>query len=163
MSSKKDAAREALQAALDSWNWRAPPSSRGGAASASSEVRRPLGVRTELSTTVFSAEPEDWVRYLKLPPEQRHEPDLGVRVHLQRDWRLVAFEAENEQSRWLEQLLDQGLRHVRRRLEATPHVLGVLDELAFGVVGGLPTQAGQTSRPASRGRPSASRGQYSLD
>jgi len=136
MSSKKDAAREALQAALDSWNWRPPPSSRGVSAGSSSEPPRPLGVRTELSTTVFSAEPEDWVRYLKLPSAARHEPDLGVRVHLQRDWRLVAFEAENEQSQWLAEILDQGLRHVRRRIEAKPHVLGVLDELVFGDMNG---------------------------
>jgi hypothetical protein len=134
--SKKDAAREALQAALDSWNWRPPPSSRDPGAGAGGELPRSLGVRTELSTTVFSAEPEDWLRYLQLPLGQRHEPDLAVRVHLQRDWRLVAFEAENEESRWLEQLLDQGLRHVRRGIEAKPHVLGVLDELIFGDMNG---------------------------
>src|SRR5690349_20719522 len=136
MSSKKDAARQALQAALDSWNWRPPPSSRGAPASASLETQRPLAVRTEFSTTVFSAEPEDWVRYLKLPFAQRHEPELGVRVHLQRDWRLVAFEADNEQSQWFAELLDQGLRHVRRRIESKPNVLAVLDDLIFGDMNG---------------------------
>lgn len=136
MSSKKDAARQALQAALDSWNWRPPPSSRGAPASASVETQRPPAVRTEFSATVFSAEPEDWVRYLKLPFAQRHEPELGVRVHLQRDWRLVAFEADNEQSQWLADLLDQGLRHVRRRIESKPNVLAVLDDLIFGDMNG---------------------------
>lgn len=136
MSGKKEAARQAVRAALDSWNWRAPPSSRGGVKSADGGAPRSLGVRTEFSTTVFSAEPEDWVRYLKLPQGTRHEANLKVRVHLQRDWRLVAFEAENDASRWLAELLDQGLRQVRKRLEHKPNVLVALDDLIFGDLNG---------------------------
>jgi hypothetical protein len=133
MSGKKEAVQKAVQAALDSWNWRPPPSSRGSWRPSAGSGS--LAVRTEFSTTVFSAEPEDWVRYLKMPAAERCEEGIGVRVHLQRDWRLVAFEAENDSSRWLSELLDQGLRSVRRRLEGRPNVLAALDELVFGDMG----------------------------
>src|SRR4051794_18874126 len=51
-------------------------------------------VHTELSSTVFSGEASDWVRYLNTPVEARYERGLAVRVHLQPDLCLVAFEAE---------------------------------------------------------------------
>src|SRR6266540_3840214 len=105
---KEEAARLAVRAALDSWNRRAslsaPPTSR----------RRPpawgqSGVRTDLSTTVFSAEPEQWVRYVRMPPAERYLPDIRVQVHRHRPLKLVAFEAENDDSRWLATVLDEGL------------------------------------------------------
>src|SRR6187402_3110295 len=128
---KQEAVHQALQAALDSWNWR-PPSPH--VAGHPSESVAPPGLRTEHSTTVFSGEAKEWLRYLNLPSSTRFEADLRVRVHFQADFRLVAFEAENDESRWLADLLALGLRRARKRLEDKPKVLHVFEELMFGNV-----------------------------
>jgi len=125
---KQEAVHQALQAALDSWNWR-PPSPH--VAGHSSEALVEPGLRTELSTTVFSGEAKEWLRYLSLPAATRFEPDLGVRVHLQADFRMIAFEAENDDSRWLADLLALGVRRARKFLESKPKVLNVFEELLF--------------------------------
>src|SRR5512142_327070 len=114
---KEEAARQAVRAAFDTWSGRAPvrsPPSRRG----KSRNWAQSGVRTELSTTVFSAEPEEWVRYLTLPTSERYEPDIRVRLHRHRAMKLVAFEAENDESAWLAGILDEGVRAVRQRLES---------------------------------------------
>jgi hypothetical protein len=133
---KEEAARLAVRAALDSWNWRPPQNREEQAPSSMRSGGRSSNIRTELSTTVFSAEPEDWVRYLQLPLGERYQSDVKVHVHLQRAWRLIAFEAENEQSRWLAELLDEGVRRAHHRLEPKPHVLRAFDELVFGDMNG---------------------------
>jgi hypothetical protein len=125
---KQEAVHQALQAALDSWNWR-PPSPH--VVGHPSEAVIEPGVRTELSTTVFSGEAKEWLRYLGLAPAARFEPDISVRVHLQPDIRLAAFEPENDDSRWLADLLSLGLRKARKRLEDKPKVLQVFDDLLF--------------------------------
>lgn len=126
---KQEAVHQALQAALDSWNWRPPASHNAG--QRSETVVEP-GLRTELSTTVFSGEAKEWLRYLSLPANTRYEPDLRVRVHFQADFKMVAFEAENDESRWLADLLALGLRRARKRLEDKPKVLQVFEDLLFG-------------------------------
>src|SRR6188768_1684231 len=126
---KQEAVHQALQAALDSWNWRPPTPHVAGH---SSEALVAPGLRTELSTTVFSGEAKEWLRYLSLPAAARFEPDLAVRVHLQADFRMIAFEAENDDSRWLADLLALGMRRVRKRLEDKPKVLQVFEDLLFG-------------------------------
>ena len=126
---KQEAVHQALQAALDSWNWR-PPSPH--VVGSSSEAIVEPGLRTELSTTVFSGEAQEWLRYLNLPASERFEPDLRVRVYLQPDFRMVAFEAENDDSRWLADLLALGLRKARKRLEDKPKVSQTFEELLFG-------------------------------
>ena len=125
---KQEAVHQALQAALDSWNWRPPTPHVAGH---SSEALVEPGVRTELSTTVFSGEAKEWLRYLSLPAAARFEPDLAVRVHLQADFRMIAFEAENDDSRWLADLLALGVRRARKFLERKPKVLNVFEELLF--------------------------------
>jgi hypothetical protein len=133
MSGKKEeAAQRAVRAALDTWGGRVPlrppPSTRRRQTWAQS------GVRTELSTTVFSAEPEEWVEYLTLPYARRYEADVRVRAHRHRALKLLAFEAENDESAWLAALLDEGVRAVRQRLADKPHVLAAFEELLFGAM-----------------------------
>ncbi len=118
----------ALQAALDSWNWRPPPNPHAVPRVDSPASR---GLRTESSVTVFSGDLEDWVNYLGLDPEQRVESGIAVRVYLQPEIDLVAFEPENEDSRWLSDLLARGFLLLRKRLEKKPHVMRTLDELLF--------------------------------
>ncbi|HSU40884.1 MAG TPA: hypothetical protein VLJ38_14995 [Polyangiaceae bacterium] len=133
MSGKKEeAAQKAVRAALDTWGGRLPARSPP-----STRLRRAWtqsGVRTELSTTVFSAEPEEWVAYLTLPFARRYEGDTRVRAHRHRALKLLAFEAENAESAWLAELLDEGVRAVRHRLENKPHVLAAFEELLFGAM-----------------------------
>jgi hypothetical protein len=90
------------------------------------------GVKTEFSATVFSGQPHEWVQYLSLGVEARYERGVCVHVHMQRDLETLAFEARGADSEWLANLLRQGLRHVRQRLEGKPNVLSALDELMFG-------------------------------
>ncbi|HKO53404.1 MAG TPA: hypothetical protein VJV79_37100 [Polyangiaceae bacterium] len=126
---KQEAVHQALKAALDSWNWRPPSPHIVGHPS---EAIIEPGLRTELSTTVFSGEAKEWLRYLSLPASARFEADLRVRVHFQAEFRMVAFEAENDDSRWLADLLALGLRKARKRLEEKPKVLHVFEDLLFG-------------------------------
>ena len=88
-------------------------------------------MRTELSTTVFSGEPREWLRYLSLPPEARYEREISVGVHRHPDFRVVAFEPENEDSRWLADLLAFSVRRARQYLESKPKALSVFDDLLF--------------------------------
>ncbi len=125
---KQEAVHQALQAALDSWQWR-PPSPH--VVGHPSESTFEPAVITELSTTVFSGEAKEWLRYLSMPASARFEPDIVVRVHFQPDIKLAAFEAENDDSRWLADLLALGLRRTRKRLEDKPKVLNVFDDLMF--------------------------------
>jgi hypothetical protein len=87
--------------------------------------------RTEFSATVFSGDSGDWVRYLSTSADDRYEAGVGVRILLQPELRLVAFDPENEDSRWLAELLDKVLRWVRQRAERKPNVQALLDELLF--------------------------------
>jgi hypothetical protein len=125
---KNEAVHQALKAALDSWNWRPPSPHIVG--HPSETVTEP-GIQTELSTTVFSGEAKEWLRYLRLSASERCEADLSVRVHLQPDMRVVACEAENEDSRWLADLIALGLRRARKRLAERPKVEHVFDDLLF--------------------------------
>lgn len=125
---KTEAVHQALQAALDSWNWR-PPSPH--VVRHPSQLLSEPGIQTELSTTVFSGEAKEWLAYLRRPASERCEPNLGVRVHLQPDLRIVACEAENEDSRFIADLLALGLRRARKRLAGRPKVEHAFDDLLF--------------------------------
>jgi len=127
---KAEAVNQALRAALDSWNWRPPRPGENHDDLVAPPSATP-SIRTELSATVYSAEALDWVRYLKLPPGLRYERDLSVRVHVGPDLRLLAFEAENEGSHWLAELLHLSLELLRERCEQRPHVRAALEELLF--------------------------------
>jgi hypothetical protein len=126
---KEEAARQAIREALESWY--GPPPSAPPAGARRRRAWTQSGVRTELSTTVFSAEPEEWVRYLTLAHAERYVPDVRVLAHRHQALKLVAFEAENESSQWLAVLLDHGLRAVRASLEHKPRVRDALEELLF--------------------------------
>ncbi len=125
---KKKETNQALQAALDSWNWRPPPNPHAVPRIDSAASR---GLRTDSSVTVFSGDLEEWVRYLSLDPEDRVESEIGVCLYLRPELALVAFEPENEDSRWLSDLLTEGFLLLRRRLVNKPHVMRSLDELLF--------------------------------
>ncbi len=90
-----------------------------------------VSLNTELSATVYSGEAADWIRYLKLAPGQRYERGLSVRVHVDPNVRLLAFEAESQDSQWLSELLHQGLELLREHCEQQPHVRKALEELLF--------------------------------
>jgi hypothetical protein len=87
--------------------------------------------KTEFSATVFSGEAREWVRYLSTSAEARYEPGTSVRILLQSNLRLIAFDPENEDSRWLAVLLDKLVRCVRERAERKPNVAALLDDILF--------------------------------
>lgn len=125
MGTDGKAARRALRSAIEAWFWRtsAPTSSEEGAP--------PRSIRTELSSTVFSGDAQAWVRYLQMSEDVRYELGIAVTVHLQPELRVIAFEPETEESRWLSDLLTFGFRALTRRLEQKPHVSKVFRQLVF--------------------------------
>src|SRR5882724_6972901 len=124
MGSDGKAARKALRSVIESWFRRAPPPPER----ADEKNGR---VRTELSSTLFSAEPTEWVRYLGATDDARYEPDIRISVHLESELGLLVFEPETDESRWLAELLGFGFRELGRRLAAKPHVLKVFRQLVF--------------------------------
>jgi hypothetical protein len=142
MGKKKKAVHRALQAAIESWLWRdSGGQEQGEFEEFTRETLAPQStVRTELSATVFSGEALDWVRYLQTSRERRYERDVIVRIHLQRELRLVAFEAEQEHSRWLAELLEAGVQRLVKRIESKPNVLAVFHDLVFGNDANLSTR-----------------------
>jgi hypothetical protein len=132
MGSDGKAARRALRSAIESWFWRAtlPPPAAPEAKEVGDEA--PVrSVRTELSSTLFSGEPADWVRYLDAVGDARYEKDVRVAVHLEAGLGLLVFEPETENSRWLAELLNFGFKELAQRLAPRPHVLKVFRELIF--------------------------------
>src|SRR4051812_7923451 len=132
MGSDGKAARKALRSAIESWFWRAtlPPPAAPEANEVGDEA--PVrSVRTELSSTLFSGEPADWVRYLDAVGDARYEKDVRVAVHLEAGLGLLVFEPETENSRWLAELLNFGFKELAQRLAPRPHVLKVFRELIF--------------------------------
>ena len=132
-----DAVKHAVREALESWY--GPPPSAPPPGSSRARAWRQAGVRTELSTTVFSAGPEQWVRYLTLSHAERFDARIRVLVHRHRALKLVAFEAEHDEALWLARLLDDGLRAIRQLLSQKPNVLAAVEDLLFAGLTG-PTQ-----------------------
>lgn len=121
---------DSIRSVVDSWRGRAlTPDLLERLSGAPSES--PPSTRTEYSATVFSGEARDWVRYLGTPYAARYEPLLGVRTYLQPELRLIAFEPENDDSRWLSSLLDRCLQGLRSKAQQKPNVLALLDDLLF--------------------------------
>ncbi len=129
MGNDGKAARRALRSAIEAWFWRAalpPPPPQEVLADT------PLrSIRTELSSTVFSGEPSDWVAYLHASEDARYERNVRIALHLEPELGLLAFEPETEDSRWLADLLGFGFRELSQRLAAKPHVFKVFRELIF--------------------------------
>ncbi len=125
MGSDGKAARRALRSAIESWFWRSPPPPDRA------EEAQGRGIRTELSSTLFSADPADWVGYLNAPEGSRYQSDIRIAVYLESSLGLLVFEPETEASRWLAELLGFGFRELTQRLAAKPHVLKVFRELIF--------------------------------
>lgn len=125
MGSDGKAARKALRSAIQSWFGRAPSSPL--------HIDEPAShsVRTELSSTVFSADSAAWVSYLGTSEDARYEADVRVAVRLHTERALVLFEPENETSRWLAELLSFGFRELSRRLSRKPHAFKVFRQLVF--------------------------------
>jgi hypothetical protein len=120
---------DSTRAVVDSWRGRSSNPdllARFSSASDSAAV-----ARTEFSATVFSGEAKEWVRYLATPSEARYESGVAVRTYLQPDLRMVVFEPENEDSRWLAELLDRSIRWLRHKAEQKPNVAELLEQLLF--------------------------------
>jgi len=119
MGSDGKAARKALRSVIESWFRREPASPERA------EELQGRSIRTELSSTLFSADATEWVRYLGATEDARYEPDLRISVHLESQLGLLVFEPETEDSRWLAELLSFGFRELSRQLVAKPHVPAV--------------------------------------
>ncbi|MGC4093615.1 MAG: hypothetical protein QM756_38095 [Polyangiaceae bacterium] len=66
-----------------------------------------------------------------MPRDQRCEPGIAVRVHIQPQLLLLVFEPENEDSRWLSDILNFGFRRLLKRVEQKPRVERALRQLLF--------------------------------
>jgi len=95
-------------------------------------VRRVPRVRTQFSSTVFSGDARDWVDYLNLPFEQRHDGRVRVAIEWDRHRRRLEFQAENDYSRALSDCLRQGFEAARHLASQKPFVAQIIDDLIFG-------------------------------
>jgi hypothetical protein len=129
MANNKGGSYQELEAGLKVWGAEGIPRHLLSGNSATNASQLPL--RTEHSATVFSGEAGDWIRYLACSPESRYERGIGLRVYLQPEHELLAFEAESPDSEWLAEMLRAALHHLRQRTQGKPHVRRALHELLF--------------------------------
>lgn len=85
-------------------------------------------MRTEFSSTLFSGDAAEWVRYLSRSAQARHEPDLTGRVVIGASGAAVV-EPVNSDSVWFCSMLTEGLGRLRELAAFKPHVVAQLDEL----------------------------------
>lgn len=85
-------------------------------------------MRTEFSSTLFSGDAAQWVRYLSQSAQARHEPDLAGRV-VAGPGGIVVVEPANSDSIWFCSMLSEGLGRLRELAAFKPNVIAQLEQL----------------------------------
>lgn len=95
-------------------------------------VREPAFLQQTLrSSTVFSGDPDEWVRYLNTPWKQRRNHPLFMDIEIDRDGRRLSFHPRNEDSRDWADRLNTGFRILSERLEDHKRTRKVYRQLLF--------------------------------
>ncbi|MGA0333055.1 MAG: hypothetical protein ACO3N7_06485 [Kiritimatiellia bacterium] len=95
-------------------------------------VRDPVHyAKTPHTTTVFSGKPEQWIAYLQTPWDERRNHPLHLDVEIEKATRKLVFHAQNAESRVWADLINEGIRLIRKFLRDKPLALEVLEELIF--------------------------------
>lgn len=85
----------------------------------------------EKTTTVFSGTGEEWQRYLSLPWNERRNHFLDIDILLDRENQQWHFKAQNADSRFWAERLQEGFEWVRTYLSHAPKALNIFHALLF--------------------------------
>jgi hypothetical protein len=93
---------------------------------------RPPRVKTQLSATVFSGEPDEWVAYLNRSREQRYTDRIRVAIRCLAEDHRVEFRPKDEVSKPLASCLDEAFTQAREKAREKKFVLQAMDRMVFG-------------------------------
>src|SRR5262244_689689 len=88
-------------------------------------------IETDFSTTVFTGDPQQWIRYLGMNRAERYV-ETRVRILWTLADRTLSFRAEAPGSQELAGCLNLGLTLLRQQLQRAPHAARALDDMIFG-------------------------------
>jgi hypothetical protein len=88
-------------------------------------------IETDFSATVFSGDPQEWIRYLGTNRAQRYT-ESRVRILWDRTDHALSFQAEDPGAQELAGCLNRGLLLLRQQLQRTPRAARALDDTIFG-------------------------------
>src|SRR5215510_10752933 len=88
-------------------------------------------IETDFSATVFSGDPQQWIRYLGMNHAERYT-DTRVRILWNQADQTLSFQAEEQGARELASCLNLGLTLLRQHLQRAPHAARALDDMIFG-------------------------------
>src|SRR5499427_5348362 len=88
-------------------------------------------IETDFSTTVFTGDPQQWIRYLGMNRAERYV-ETRVRILWTLADRTLSFRAEAPGSQELAGCLNRGFELLRQQLQRAPHAARALDDMIFG-------------------------------
>src|SRR5262245_2605177 len=88
-------------------------------------------IETDFSATVFTGDPQHWIRYLGTNRAQRYTK-TRVRILWNESDHTLSFQAEEPGAHELAGYLNRGLALLRQQLQRTPHAARALDDTIFG-------------------------------
>jgi hypothetical protein len=97
---------------------------------ADTEARMPR-VKTQLSATVFTGEPDDWLRYLNLAREDRYSERVRVGVRCLWAEQRLEFVPKDEISKPLAECLEESFALAQEKAQEKAHVLEAFDRMVF--------------------------------
>src|SRR5262245_36871379 len=88
-------------------------------------------LETDFSATVFSGDPQQWIRYLGMSRAERYTETHASIVWNPAD-RTLSFRPKEPGAQELASCLNSGLALMRQQLQHAPHAASALDEMIFG-------------------------------
>jgi hypothetical protein len=88
-------------------------------------------IETDFSATVFSGDPQQWIRYLGMNRAERYT-ETRVRILWNQSDQTLSFQPEEPGAQELAGCLNQGWSVLRQQLRRAPHAARALDDMIFG-------------------------------
>src|SRR5262245_15558194 len=88
-------------------------------------------LETDFSTTVFSGDPQQWIRYLGMRRAERYTETHASIIWNPAD-RTLSFRPKEPGAQELASCLNLGLSLMRKQLQHAPHAASELDKMIFG-------------------------------
>jgi hypothetical protein len=88
-------------------------------------------LETDFSATVFTGDPQQWIRYLGMSRAERYT-ETRVRILWDQADQTLSFRAEEPGAQELAGCLNRGLPLLRQQLQRAPHAARALDDMIFG-------------------------------
>src|SRR5262245_42144529 len=88
-------------------------------------------IETDFSATVFSGDPQQWIRYLGMNRAERYT-ETHARILWNQADQTLSFQAEEPGAPVLASCLNLGLTLLRQQLQRAPHAARALDDMIFG-------------------------------